>query len=93
MIKALSAVAIAVFAAAAVTILPSFAPPVAASAPLVLAKADRLPLWRLRQLAPARTGPTSSRVLAPHKLKGNDSTGAPGDRRSLVSSGMSSRFC
>ncbi|MBN9597685.1 MAG: hypothetical protein J0G36_20330 [Afipia sp.] len=44
MIKALSAVAIAVFAAAAVTILPSFAPPVAASAPLVLAKADRLPL-------------------------------------------------
>lgn len=45
MIKALSAVAIAAFAAAAVTILPSFAPPVAASVPQSLAKADRLPIF------------------------------------------------
>lgn len=44
MIKALSAVAIAAFMAAAVTILPSFAPPVEASAPYALAKADRLPI-------------------------------------------------
>ncbi len=46
MIKALSAVAVAAFVAAAITILPSFAPPVEASAPqsLVLGKADRLPV-------------------------------------------------
>lgn len=45
MIKALSALAIAAFIAAAVTILPSFAPPVAASVPQPLAKADRLPVF------------------------------------------------
>jgi hypothetical protein len=44
MIKALSAVVLAAFVAAAVTILPSFAPPVEASAPLALAKSDRLPI-------------------------------------------------
>ncbi len=42
MIKALSAIAIAAFAAAALTILPGFAPEVAASVPQALAKADRL---------------------------------------------------
>jgi hypothetical protein len=42
MIKALSAVAIAAFIAAAVTLLPGFAPPVEASVPVALAKADRL---------------------------------------------------
>jgi hypothetical protein len=42
MIKALSAVAIAAFVAAALTILPGFAPKVEASTPHVLAKADRL---------------------------------------------------
>jgi hypothetical protein len=44
MIKALSAVTIAAFAAAAMTILPSFAPPVEASVPQALAKTDRLPI-------------------------------------------------
>lgn len=44
MIKALSAVTIAAFVAAAMTILPSFAPPVEASVPQALAKADRLPI-------------------------------------------------
>jgi len=44
MIKALSAVTIAAFIAAAVTIFPSFAPPVEASVPHALAKADRLPI-------------------------------------------------
>ncbi|CAN5284719.1 hypothetical protein BH10PSE11_BH10PSE11_04810 [soil metagenome] len=44
MIKALSAVTIAALVAAAVTIFPSFAPPVEASAPYALAKADRLPI-------------------------------------------------
>jgi hypothetical protein len=42
MIKAISAVAIAAFVAAALTILPGFAPQVEASVPHVLAKADRL---------------------------------------------------
>jgi hypothetical protein len=42
MIKALSAIAIAAFAAAALTILPGFAPQVAASVPQALGKADRL---------------------------------------------------
>jgi hypothetical protein len=42
MIKALSAVAIAAFIAAALTILPGFAPQVEASTPQPLAKSDRL---------------------------------------------------
>jgi len=42
MIKAISAMAIAAFVAAALTILPGFAPQVEASVPHVLAKADRL---------------------------------------------------
>ena len=42
MIKAFSAIAIAAFVAAALTILPGFAPQVEASVPAPLAKADRL---------------------------------------------------
>jgi hypothetical protein len=42
MIKALSAIAIAAFVAAALTVLPGFAPQVEASVPHALAKADRL---------------------------------------------------
>jgi len=42
MIKALSAVAIAAAVAAALTVLPGFAPEVEASTPHVLAKGDRL---------------------------------------------------
>ena len=42
MIKALSVIAVAAFAAAALTVLPGFAPQVEASVPHVLAKADRL---------------------------------------------------
>jgi hypothetical protein len=42
MIKALSAVAVAAFVAAALTLLPGFAPQVEASTPHVLAKGDRL---------------------------------------------------
>jgi hypothetical protein len=42
MIKALSAISIAAFIAAALTVLPGFAPRVEASVPAVLAKADRL---------------------------------------------------
>jgi hypothetical protein len=42
MIKALSAIAIAALCAAALTVLPGFAPQVEASVPVALAKADRL---------------------------------------------------
>ena len=42
MIKALSAIAVAAFVAAALTILPGFAPQVEASVPQALAKSDRL---------------------------------------------------
>jgi hypothetical protein len=42
MIKALSAVAAAAFAAATLTVLPGFAPQVEASVPQALAKSDRL---------------------------------------------------
>jgi hypothetical protein len=42
MIKALSAIAIAAFIAAALTVLPGFAPQVEASVPVVLIKGDRL---------------------------------------------------
>ena len=42
MIKALSAIALAAFVAAALTLLPGFAPTVEASVPQPLAKADRL---------------------------------------------------
>jgi len=42
MIKVLSAIAIAAFVAAALTILPGFAPQVEASVPVALAKGDRL---------------------------------------------------
>ena len=42
MIKTLSAIAVAAFIAAALTILPGFAPAVEASVPVALAKADRL---------------------------------------------------
>ncbi len=42
MIKAISAIAVAAFAAAALTVLPGLAPQVEASVPQALAKADRL---------------------------------------------------
>jgi hypothetical protein len=42
MIKALSALAVAAFIAAALSVLPGFAPQVEASTPHALAKADRL---------------------------------------------------
>jgi hypothetical protein len=42
MIKALSAIAIAAFVAAGLTVLPGFAPQVEASVPVALAKSDRL---------------------------------------------------
>jgi hypothetical protein len=42
--KALAALAVAAFMAAAITVLPGFAPEVKASEPTAMAKADRLPV-------------------------------------------------
>ena len=47
MIKTLSAVAIAAFVAAALTVLPGFAPQVEASVPQALAKGDRLDIHQV----------------------------------------------
>jgi hypothetical protein len=47
MIKALSAITIAAFIAAALTVLPGFAPTVEASVPVALAKADRLDIHKV----------------------------------------------
>ena len=58
MIKALSAVAIAAFVAAALTILPGFAPQVEASVPQALAKGDRLDIHT--------AGPTCSQRAWPN---------------------------
>ena len=47
MIKALTAIAIAAFVAAAMTVLPGFAPQVEASVPAPLAKGDRLDMHQV----------------------------------------------
>jgi hypothetical protein len=47
MIKALSAIAVAAFIAAALSILPGFAPQVEASVPQALAKGDRLDIHQI----------------------------------------------
>ncbi len=47
MIKALSAITIAAFVAAALTVLPGFAPQVEASVPQALAKGDRLDIHQI----------------------------------------------
>jgi hypothetical protein len=47
MIKALSAISIAAFVAAAMTVLPGFAPQVEASVPAPLAKGDRLDIHQV----------------------------------------------
>jgi hypothetical protein len=57
MIKALSAVAVAAFAAAALTILPGFAPQVEASVPGPLAKGDRLDIHQVGRNCSQRAWP------------------------------------
>ena len=57
MIKAFSAVAIAAFIAAALTLLPGFAPQVEASTPHVLAKGDRLDVRALGRDCSERAWP------------------------------------
>lgn len=57
MIRALAAVTIAAFLAAAMTILPSFAPPLAVDPPQALAKADRLPVPAISPSCAAQNWP------------------------------------
>jgi hypothetical protein len=57
MIKAFSAVAVAAFIAAALTILPGFAPQVEASTPHVLAKGDRLDVHAVGRSCSERAWP------------------------------------
>jgi hypothetical protein len=57
MIKALSAVAIAAFVAAALTVLPGFAPQVEASVPHALAKGDRLDIHNVGAGCSQKTWP------------------------------------
>jgi hypothetical protein len=56
MIRALSAIAVATFVAAALTVLPGFAPQVEASQPQPLAKADRLDIRPLGKTVRSRLG-------------------------------------
>jgi hypothetical protein len=58
MIKALAAIAVAAFIAAALTVLPGFAPQVEASVPQALAKGDRLDIHNV--------GPTCSQKAWPN---------------------------
>ena len=57
MIKALSAVAVAAFIAAALTVLPGFAPQVEASVPVALAKGDRLDIKQVGRGCSEQTWP------------------------------------
>jgi hypothetical protein len=57
MIKTLSAIAIAAFVAAALTVLPGFAPQVEASVPVALAKGDRLDIKPLGRNCGEQTWP------------------------------------
>lgn len=57
MIKTISAVAIAAFIAAALTVLPGFTPKVEASEPVALAKSDRLPIASMNPNCAAQAWP------------------------------------
>ncbi len=57
MIKALSAVAVAAFVAAALTLLPGFAPQVEASVPQALARGDRLEIHPMGRDCSQQTWP------------------------------------
>jgi len=57
MIKAFSAIAVAAFIAAALTVLPGFAPTVEASTPQPLAKGDRLDIHQVGSACSERAWP------------------------------------
>ncbi|MBI5131873.1 MAG: hypothetical protein HZA66_20730 [Rhodopseudomonas palustris] len=80
MIKALSAVAIAAFVAAALTILPGFAPRVEASVPVALAKGDRLDIRPLGTSCSEQAWPN----FEPSCLRNADARKAPVRQARLV---------
>ncbi|PZA13747.1 hypothetical protein DNX69_01415 [Rhodopseudomonas palustris] len=80
MIKTLSVIAIAAFAAAAVTILPGFAPQVEASVPQALAKGDRLDIRPLGTACSEQAWPN----FEPSCLRNAHSSHAPIGQARLV---------
>ena len=92
MIKALSAIAIAAFIAAALTVLPGFAPTVEASVPQALAKADRLDIQPVGQDCSQQAWPNfEASCLRAAGTKADDPRSAPGHRRPHAIGGMSAR--
>ena len=82
MIKALSAIAVAAFIAAALTVLPGFAPQVEASVPQALAKGDRLDIRTVGKDCSQQAWPNFEAVLPPHRRHQDDGPGSPpGHRR------------
>ena len=82
MIKALSAIAIAAFIAAALTVLPGFAPQVEASVPQALAKADRLDIRVVGKDCSQQAWPNfEASCLRAAGSKSVDPRSAPGYRR------------
>ena len=83
MIKALSAVAVAAFIAAALTVLPGFAPQVEASVPVALAKGDRLDIKQVGRDCSEQAWPNfEASCLRPASGKqAGGSRGPAGNRR------------
>ena len=83
MIKALSAIAVAAFIAAALTVLPGFAPEVEASVPHALAKADRLDVHLVGKDCSQQAWPNfEASCLRSAGSKSDGSRSSPRDRRS-----------
>jgi len=91
MIKVLSAIVIATFVAAALTVLPGFAPQVEASVPQALAKGDRLDIrtvgkdcsqqaWPNFEASCLRTAGSKSVVKEAHGREGASVTSEVGGR-------------
>ena len=81
MIKAISAIAVAAFIAAALTILPGFAPEVEASVPQALAKGDRLEIRTVGKDCSQQSWPNfEASCLAHRRLQAGDPGSASGYR-------------
>ncbi len=82
MIKALSAIAIAAFVAAALTLLPGFAPQVEASVPQALAKGDRLDIRPIGRDCSQQAWPNfEASCLRGAGIQDHDPASPAGDRR------------
>src|SRR5467141_2036632 len=81
MIKALSAIAIAACIAAALTVLPGFAPQVEASVPQALAKADRLDINTVAELLAEGLAELRGFLPARSRQQDHDQASPAGNRR------------